>query len=46
VLTLSFTAAPFQWAAISHKEDVNFTNGHHHLEWYDPTEKTAVHKLP
>ncbi|KAH7396113.1 Mss4-like protein [Pyrenochaeta sp. MPI-SDFR-AT-0127] len=25
-------AAPFQWAAIFHKEDINFTNGHHDLE--------------
>jgi hypothetical protein len=40
------TAAPFQWAAIFHKEDINFTNGHHDLEWYDPTEKSIEHKLP
>lgn len=39
-------AAPFQWAAIFHKEDINFTNGHHDLEWYDPTEKSIEHKLP
>jgi len=39
-------AAPFQWAAIFHKEDVNFVNGHHDLEWYDPTEKSIDHKLP
>jgi hypothetical protein len=44
--TLNFAAAPFQWAAIFHKEDINFTSGHHHLEWSDPTEKTAEHKLP
>ncbi|KAK5654276.1 hypothetical protein OQA88_7452 [Cercophora sp. LCS_1] len=25
--------APFQWAAIFHKEDINFTNGHHDLGW-------------
>ena len=42
----SCEAAPFQWAAIFHKEDINFTNGHHDLEWYDPTEKTIEHKLP
>lgn len=29
-------AAPFQWAAIFHKEDINFTHGHHNLEWYVP----------
>ncbi|KAF2402924.1 hypothetical protein EJ06DRAFT_472823 [Trichodelitschia bisporula] len=39
-------AAPFQWAAIFHKEDINFTHGHHNLEWYDPTEKSVDHKLP
>jgi len=39
-------AAPFQWAAIFHKEDINFTNGHHSLEWYDPTSKSIEHKLP
>ena len=43
---LRFTAAPFQWAAIFHKDDINFTKGHHGLEWYDPTEKTVEHKLP
>lgn len=26
-------AAPFQWAAIFHKDDINFTHGHHDLEW-------------
>ncbi|KAL5117473.1 hypothetical protein ACEQ8H_004638 [Pleosporales sp. CAS-2024a] len=39
-------AAPFQWAAIFHKEDINFSHGHHDLEWYDPTEKSIEHKLP
>jgi hypothetical protein len=39
-------AAPFQWAAIFHKEDINFRDGHNHLEWYDPTEKSTEHKLP
>ncbi|CAN9079416.1 unnamed protein product [Alternaria alternata] len=39
-------AAPFQWAAIFHKDDINFTNGHHDLEWYDPTDKSIEHKLP
>ncbi|KAH9882611.1 hypothetical protein J1614_000847 [Plenodomus biglobosus] len=39
-------AAPFQWAAIFHKEDINFTNGHHDLEWYDPSTKSIDHKLP
>ncbi|KAI9747963.1 MAG: hypothetical protein M1815_003720 [Lichina confinis] len=38
--------APFQWAAIFHKEDINFTNGHHDLVWYDSGEKTTKHKLP
>jgi len=39
-------AAPFQWAAIFHKDDISFSHGHHDLEWYDPTEKTQEHKLP
>jgi len=39
-------AAPFQWAAIFHKDDINFTHGHHDLEWYDPTSKSVEHKLP
>ncbi|KAH7305911.1 Mss4-like protein [Stachybotrys elegans] len=38
--------APFQWAAIFHKEDINFTNGVHDLGWYDPTEKSTTHHLP
>lgn len=38
--------APFQWAAIFHKEDINFTHGHHDLGWYDPTEKSQAHHLP
>ncbi|MCJ1225607.1 hypothetical protein MMC12_002256 [Toensbergia leucococca] len=38
--------APFQWAAIFHKEDINFTHGHHDLGWYDSSEKTTKHKLP
>lgn len=39
-------AAPFQWAAIFHKDDINFKNGHHDMEWYDPTSKSKEHKLP
>jgi len=39
-------AAPFQWAAIFHKEDINFERGHHDLEWYDSGEKSIEHKLP
>ncbi|KAI4250265.1 MAG: hypothetical protein LQ352_005401 [Teloschistes flavicans] len=38
--------APFQWAAIFHKDDINFTHGHHDLGWYESSEKTCVHKLP
>ncbi|KAL8680269.1 MAG: hypothetical protein Q9224_002172 [Gallowayella concinna] len=38
--------APFQWAAIFHKDDINFTNGIHDLGWYESSEKTCVHKLP
>ncbi|KAF2798861.1 hypothetical protein K505DRAFT_224066, partial [Melanomma pulvis-pyrius CBS 109.77] len=39
-------AAPFQWAAIFHKEDINFVSGHHDLEWYDPSSKSIAHHLP
>ncbi|KAH8903817.1 hypothetical protein BR93DRAFT_930955 [Coniochaeta sp. PMI_546] len=38
--------SPFQWAAIFHKEDINFTNGIHDLGWYDPTAKSTTHHLP
>ncbi|KAF4633773.1 hypothetical protein G7Y89_g4344 [Cudoniella acicularis] len=38
--------APFQWAAIFHKENINFTHGHHDLGWYESTEKTTEHKSP
>lgn len=38
--------APFQWAAIFHKEDIRFTHGHHDLGWYDPAEKSQTHHLP
>ncbi|KAJ9603031.1 hypothetical protein H2200_012326 [Cladophialophora chaetospira] len=38
--------APFQWAAIFHKSDINFTNGVHELGWYDPTNKDTSHHLP
>lgn len=40
------SGAPFQWAAIFHKEDINFTHGHHELGWYDSGDKTTRHKLP
>ncbi len=40
------TGTAFQWAAIFQKEDINFTNGHHDLVWYDSGEKTTRHKLP
>ena len=46
VVTQILSGAPFQWAAIFHKEDINFTHGHHDLGWYESTEKTTVHKLP
>jgi len=38
--------APFQWATIFHKSDINFTHGHHDLGWYDPTNKDISHHLP
>ncbi|OCK97162.1 uncharacterized protein K441DRAFT_14307 [Cenococcum geophilum 1.58] len=41
-----YLATPLQWAAIFYKEDINFSCGHHDLEWYDPPEKSIEHKLP
>ncbi len=38
--------APFQWAAIFHKSDINFTKGQHDLGWYDPSSKSTTHHLP
>ena len=46
LLLINIPGAPFQWAAIFHKEDINFTHGHHDLGWYESSEKTCVHKLP
>ena len=43
---IHIAGAPFQWAAIFHKGDINFTHGHHDLGWYDSGEKTCKHKLP
>jgi len=33
-MMLTVAGAPFQWAAIFHKEDINFVNGSESLEWY------------
>jgi len=38
--------APFQWAAIFEKGDINFVKGHHDLSWYDSGSKSTEHKLP
>lgn len=38
--------SPFQWAAIFHKSDINFTSGVNDLGWYDPTNKDQTHHLP
>lgn len=38
--------APFQWAAIFNKDDINFTSGINDLAWYESTEKTTRYKLP
>ena len=39
-------AAPLQWAAIFQKDDINFTQGHHDLTWYDAPSKKLTHELP
>jgi hypothetical protein len=38
--------APFQWAAIFHKSDINFTSGFHDLGWYESSQKSIKHTLP
>ncbi|KAH8821318.1 Mss4-like protein [Xylogone sp. PMI_703] len=38
--------APFQWAAIFNKDDINFLNGYHNLSWYHSQEKLLERKLP
>ncbi|KAI1166450.1 glutathione-dependent formaldehyde-activating, GFA [Nemania serpens] len=38
--------APFQWAAIFHKEDVHFENGASGLAFYHTPSKSARHELP
>ncbi|TPX23812.1 hypothetical protein DIZ76_013155 [Coccidioides immitis] len=38
--------APFQWAAIFHKSDINFLNGPRGLDFYQSGENLREHKLP
>ncbi|KAF2669815.1 hypothetical protein BT63DRAFT_371929 [Microthyrium microscopicum] len=38
--------APFQWAAIFHKEDINFLNGAEGLEWFHAPNASLEHTLP
>jgi len=38
--------APFQWAAIVHKDDVLFTRGRDDLVYYNPGENSAEYTLP
>jgi len=38
--------APFQWAAIFHKEDISFIHGHDDLVWYESGDKILEHRLP
>jgi len=38
--------APFQWAAIFHKNDVLFYNGTRHLSFYNSENNTREHDLP
>lgn len=42
----TYIQAPFQWAAIFHKEDMRFTHGYRGLEWYDSASKSRAHHLP
>lgn len=38
--------APFQWAAIFHKDDLHFENGAEGLAFYHAPDKSTVHRLP
>lgn len=38
--------APFQWAAIFHKDDVQFVRGHDSLYFYNSSTMEPVHSLP
>jgi hypothetical protein len=40
------SGAPFQWAAIFHKDDIRFVNGVSGLRFYKSGEKVAEHSLP
>ncbi len=43
---LIWEKAPFQWAAIFKKTDINFTEGMQGLGWYDSGSKSRDHGLP
>ncbi|KAK9867590.1 hypothetical protein WJX84_000561 [Apatococcus fuscideae] len=38
--------ASYQWSAFFHKEQILFTKGHEHLEFYNTETRTPHHKLP
>lgn len=40
------TGAPFQWAAIFHKEDIKFVHGARGLRFYNSGKQLAEHILP
>lgn len=40
------TGAPFQWAAIFHKEDLHFARGAEGLAFYNSQDKQTHHRLP
>ncbi|RYP76688.1 hypothetical protein DL771_001610 [Monosporascus sp. 5C6A] len=42
----SLHGAPFQWAAIFHKEDLHFEKGAEGLAFYNSQDKQTHHKLP
>ncbi|KXJ93372.1 glutathione-dependent formaldehyde-activating, GFA [Microdochium bolleyi] len=42
----SLHGAPFQWAAVFHKEDLHFEKGAEGLAFYNTADKQTHHKLP
>ncbi|KAJ3568940.1 hypothetical protein NPX13_g6249 [Xylaria arbuscula] len=45
-LVMSILGAPFQWAAIFHKEDLHFENGAENLAFYHAPTKGTHYELP
>lgn len=46
VIFMPFLGAPFQWAAIFHKDDMHFENGTRGLSFYNSGRRLKQHELP